>query len=70
MSATSENHTLDDFLDDSSVCASCGVDDSPEINVPAGSPVGRCIGLGSDGEVCDECFQQHSTVYRVGGDTQ
>jgi len=68
MSAQTENHTLDDFLTDDSVCASCGVDDDPSTPVPADSPVGRCMDLDSDGEVCSECFQQHSSVYRVRGD--
>jgi len=68
MSATSENYTLDDFCSDDSICASCGVDEDPSWSVPANSPVGRCIGLAEDSEVCDECFQQHSSVYRVRGD--
>jgi len=69
MSAQSENHTLDDFCTDETVCASCGVDDDPEVSVPSDSPIGRCLDLDDDGEVCSECFQQHSTVYRVGGDS-
>jgi len=66
MSATNQNHTLDDFLT-GSVCASCGVDDSPEVSVPEDSPVGRCMDLGSDSKVCSECFSKKSGVYRAGG---
>ena len=67
MSAQADNYTLDDFIDHSTACASCGVDPDSPWDIPEDSAVGRCLSLESDGEVCDECFQEHSTVYRAGG---
>lgn len=66
MSAQSQNHTLDDFCSDDSTCASCGVDEDPDVSVPADSAVGRCLDLDGDGEVCNKCFNQMSSVYRAG----
>lgn len=66
MSATNQNHTLDDFLT-GSACASCGVDNSPEIEVPYDSAIGRCMGIDSDSEVCSECFHDMKGIYRAGG---
>jgi hypothetical protein len=66
MSATAQNYTLDDFLQDDSVCTSCGVDDDPDWTVPQDSALGRVMDLDGDGEVCDDCFQDHSDLYNVG----
>lgn len=65
MSAQSQNYTLDEFISEDSTCASCGVDDETDWSVPAESPVGRCLDLEEESNVCDDCFQNMSSVYRV-----
>jgi hypothetical protein len=66
MSAQAENYTLDDFISEDSTCASCSVGEDPDWSVPADSPVGRCLDLDQESNVCGDCFQEMSSVYRAG----